>query len=107
MTLGFRTAWPRRSRFAQQPFRQPARGAPPGERRSSASNWNDCTEKRNDYAAFSIPEYWRFDPTGGQHHDAALAGEQLTDGVYQPIRIVQAYIERYRGHSEVLSLDLC
>ena len=35
---------------------------------------NDYTQKRVDYAAFGIPEYWRFDPTGGRRYDAALAG---------------------------------
>ena len=28
---------------------------------------NDVTVKRDDYAAFGIPEYWRFDPSGGEY----------------------------------------
>ena len=41
----------------------------------------DTNEKRRDYAALGIPEYWRFDETG-QHHGARLAGDRLADGVY-------------------------
>ena len=68
---------------------------------------NDYTRKREDYAAFGIPEYWRFDPTGGRRYDAPLAGDRLVEGVYQPIGIVQVDDERLRGHSDVLNLDLC
>ena len=74
---------------------------------SPTTGRNDYTDKRKDYAAFGIPEYSRFDPSGGRHHDAALAGDRLTDGVYQPLGIVRVDEERYRGHSEVLNLDLC
>ena len=55
----------------------------------------------------AYPKYSRFDPSDGRHHDAALAGDRLTDGVYQPLGIVRVDEERYRGHSEVLNLDLC
>ena len=34
---------------------------------SPSTGRRDYTRKRNDYAAFGIPEYWRFDPSGGQH----------------------------------------
>lgn len=68
---------------------------------------NDYTNKRLDYAAFSIPEYWRFDPTGGQRYDAPLAGDSLSNGAYQPIEIVEIEPGQLRGHSEVLNLDLC
>ena len=74
---------------------------------SPTTGRNDYTDKRKDYAAFGIPEYSRFDPSGGRHHDAALAGDRLTDGVYQPLGIFRVDEERYRGHSEVLNLDLC
>ena len=50
---------------------------------------NDYTTKRLDYAAYGIPEYWRFDPTGGQRYDAPLAGDRLSNGAYQPIEIVE------------------
>ena len=38
----------------------------PGTRRTTYA------ERRNDYAAFDIPEYWRFNPTGGQYHETGL-----------------------------------
>ena len=46
----------------------------------------DLGLKRDDYAAFGIPEYWRFDETGEWYGDR-LAGERLVDGVYEPIEI--------------------
>ena len=68
---------------------------------------NDHAERRNDYAAFGIPEYWRFDPTGGQYHETGLAGDRLVDGVYQPVTIVHTDETHHWGHSEVLNLDIC
>ncbi len=68
---------------------------------------NDYTQKRLDYAAFGIREYWRFDSTGGRWYDAPLAGDRLVDGVYQPIDLVQIDADRLWGHSDVLNLDLC
>ena len=68
---------------------------------------NDYTQKREDYAAFGIPEYWRFDPTGGRRYDAPLAGDRLVDGAYQPINIVGDGDRNLWGHSDILGLDLC
>ena len=85
-------------------------GKPPDfvlEVASVTTGQNDYTQKRDDYAAFGVPEYWRFDPSGGEYHDAPLAGDHLVDGVYQPIEVVQFGETTYRGHSAVLGLDLC
>ena len=68
---------------------------------------NDVTGKGDDYAAFGIPEYWRFDPSGGEYYPAGLAGDRLVDGVYQPISIVTVDETHQWGHSQVLGLDLC
>ena len=68
---------------------------------------NDVTGKRRDYADFGIPEYWRFDPTGGRRYDAPLAGDQLVEGAYRPVEIVEVEPEHLHGHSEVLNLDPC
>ena len=68
---------------------------------------NDYAERRNDYAAFGIPEYWRFDPTGVEYYETGLAGDRLVDGVYQPITIVHTDATHHCGHSEVLNLDVC
>ena len=68
---------------------------------------NDYTVKRRDYERFGIPEYWRFDPTGGDLYDAALAGDKLVDGRYQPIPIEWVSEDVGRGYSEILRLYLC
>ena len=64
----------------------------------------DYTDKRRDYERFGVVEYWRFDPSGGEYHDAALAGDRLVDGVYEPIEIEVLGEDRLRGYSEVLGL---
>ena len=46
----------------------------------------DVGEKRGDYAALGIGEYWRFDETG-EHHGAKLAGDRLVDGEYVALDI--------------------
>ena len=68
---------------------------------------NDFTVKRVAYAAFGVPEYWRFDPTNGDLYDAGLAGDRLVDGTYQPIAITQVDDTHSWGHSETLCLDVC
>ena len=54
-----------------------------------------------------MPEYWRFDPTGGNFYPVALAGDRLVDGEYRPITIVRVDDKRFWGHSDILNLDLC
>ena len=66
-----------------------------------------CTDKRLDYERFGIAEYWRFDPSGGEYHDAALAGDRLADGGYEPIEMEWLDEMRGRGYSDVLSLYIC
>ncbi len=85
-------------------------GKPPDfvlEIASETTGQTGYTEKRDDYAGYQIPEYWRFDPSGGRYHDAPLAGDRLVDGAYQPIRIVRVDEAHHWGHSDVLDLDLC
>ena len=67
----------------------------------------DYTDKRRDYERFGVTEYWRFDPSGGEYHDAALAGDLLVDGVYEPIAIEVLGEGRLRGYSEALGLYVC
>ena len=67
----------------------------------------DYTDKRRDYERFGVGEYWRFDPSGGEYHDAALAGDRLVDGVYEPIDIEVLDENRLRGYSEALGLYVC
>ena len=66
----------------------------------------DYTVKREGYARYGVGEYWRFDPTGGEYHDAPLAGDKLVNGVYEPIEIVSEPDGRHWGYSEALGLEL-
>ena len=60
-----------------------------------------------DYGRFGVGEYWRFGPSGGEYHDAALAGDRLVDGRYGPIEIEDLGEGRLRGYSEALGLYVC
>ena len=68
---------------------------------------NDYTQKRVDYAAYGIPEYWRFDPTDSDRYPTGLAGDRLADGEYQPVTIYGTKESGYWGHSDALNLDVC
>ena len=61
----------------------------------------DVTEKRRDYAALGIGEYWRFDDTG-QHHGTRLAGERLVEGGYVAIDIEELRDGSLQGYSLAL-----
>ena len=75
---------------------------------SPSTGKNDYTEKRGIYARLGVAEYWRFDYTGGQYHDAALGGDRLTaDGIYRPIELHTEPDGVIWGYSEVLGLSLC
>ena len=85
-------------------------GKPPDfvlEVASRSTGRRDYTVKRAAYAGYGVREYWRFDPTGGRYHDAALAGDRLVAGEYEPIRINEEPDGVKWGHSPVLGLDLC
>ena len=85
-------------------------GKPPDfvlEVASKSTGRIDYTTKREGYARYGVPEYWRFDETGGLYHDQPLAGDKLVDGVYQPIELHYEPDGVIWGHSEVLGLDLC
>ncbi len=68
---------------------------------------NDFTDKVEAYARYGVPEYWRFDPTGGSHYPAPLAGDRLIEGEYQEIPVERTGQDLYRGYSSVLNLDVC
>ena len=85
-------------------------GKPPDfvlEVASRSTGRRDYTVKPAIYASFGIPEYWRFDHTGGLYHNAPLAGDELVDGEYHPIPIHRDEDGLIWGHSRVLGLDLC
>ena len=85
-------------------------GQPPDfvlEVASRSTGRRDYTVKRVGYAGYGVREYWRFDHTGGRYHDAALAGDRLMAGVYEPLPIHEESDGLKWGHSAVLGLDLC
>ena len=74
---------------------------------SAATGRRDYTVKREIYARFKVFEYWRFDRTGGRFHNAALAGDRLSeDGTYEPIPVREQRDGVIRGHSAALDLEL-
>ena len=73
---------------------------------ASRGTWReDVGEKREVYAEFGIPEYWRFDETG-EFYGERLAGERLVRGSYEPIEVERVSEDTWQGHSEVLGLDI-
>ena len=88
----------------------PEQGKPPDfvlEVASKTTGERDETTKREDYARMGVPEYWRFDETGGDYHSVPLAGDRLQNGVYVAIPIQRAADGHLWGRSAALNLDLC
>ena len=84
-------------------------GKPPDfvlEVASRSTGRRDYTVKRKGYARYGVGEYWRFDPSGGEYHDAPLAGDVLVDEEYQPLEMVDEPDGRRWGYSETLGLEL-
>ena len=74
---------------------------------SPTTGSRDYGIKRDDYERYGIQEYWRFDASGGDYHDAALAGDRLVDGRYEPIAIEEIADGMLRGYSDILQLFVC
>lgn len=84
-------------------------GKPPDfvlEVASQTTGRRDYIEKRRIYAGYRVAEYWRFDHTGGQYHDVALAGDRLVDDQYEPIPVETGSDGIIRGYSAALQLEL-
>ena len=84
-------------------------GQPPDfvlEVASKSTGRRDYMEKREIYAGYGVAEYWRFDHTGGRYHDAALAGDRLVNGRYEPIPVDTGADGIIRGRSAALGLEL-
>ena len=85
-------------------------GKPPDlvlEVASKSTGRRDYIGKREIYSAFGVPEYWRFDHTGGDYHDAPLACDLLKDSGYQPMALTTEPDGVIWGYSEVLGLSVC
>lgn len=96
--------------LARKGFVIAEQGKPPDfvlEVSSESTGLRDVREKRIGYANLDIPEYWRFDPSGGDYHrGAALAGDRLVNGQYNPFPIHRTDDGGYRGYSPALNLEL-
>ena len=66
----------------------------------------DLVRKPPIYAQIGIPEFWRFDPTGGRYYRFQLNGLKLVDGEYQPIELTTEPDGILKGYSEILELSL-
>ena len=85
-------------------------GKPPDlvfEAASKSTGRRDLTVKREGYALLGVTEYWRFDPSGGEYHGVALAGDRLVEGKYEPIEIHEEPGGLLWGYSAVLDLHVC
>ena len=101
--------------IARKGFVISEQGKPPDfvlEVGSETTGRRDVGAKRDGYAALGISEYWRFDPSGGRYHrspsmpGAALAGDRLVNGQYEPMPVHWTDEGDYRGHSPILNLEL-
>ena len=72
---------------------------------SPRSGRADRVDKRVDYAALGIPEYWRFDEAA-RRRENRLAGDRLVDGVYEPVAIEEVEEGVLQGYSAELDLYL-
>jgi hypothetical protein len=85
-------------------------GKPPDlalEVASASTARHDITGKRDIYAQVGVPEYWRYDPTGGRLYGQPLAGERLVDGKYAPYGLEIGAEGAVRGYSALLDVVFC
>ena len=85
-------------------------GKPPDwalEIASESTGREDVDRKPAIYAQIGVPEYWKFDPTGGRYHGEPLSGLRLINGVYQPIELTTLPDGILKGYSLILELSLC
>ncbi len=73
---------------------------------SPSTSRNDLGNKRELYARLGIVEYWRFDPSGGEHYGEALVGERLVEGEYRELEMIRNVDGTMWAHSPTLNLDL-
>ena len=74
---------------------------------SESTGSEDTIVKPRVYAAIGISEYWRFDPSGGDHHGAPMSGWVLRDGEYQPVELTTEPDGILKGYSDLMGLYLC
>ena len=83
-------------------------GKPPDlviEVASRSTYRNDANRKREIYRQIAVPEYWRFDPTGGDFHGQPIIGEHLVNGQYEPFPDIRYDDGSEGATSTVLNLN--
>ena len=74
---------------------------------SESTGSEDTIVKPRVYAAIGISEYWRFDPSGGDHHGEPMSGWVLRHGEYQPVELTTEPDGILKGYSDLMGLYLC
>lgn len=67
-------------------------GKPPDvaiEVASHSTYRSDNVCKREIYRQIGVPEYWRFDPTGGRFYGQPIIGEQLVNEQYERLPLIR------------------
>ena len=73
---------------------------------SESTRMVDLNRKPAIYEQIGVPEFWRFDPTGGRYYGFRLDGLRLVNGQYQPIELSTEPDGILKGYSDVLELSL-
>ena len=73
---------------------------------SESTGARDYTVKTDICESFGVSEYWRFDSTGGDFHDAPLAFDLLVDGEYRRVELEVKPDGSVEGVSPVLGIGL-
>ena len=84
-------------------------GKPPDfalEVASESTGAEDVNRKPAIYASIGVPEYWRFDPSGGAYHGAPLSGGLLVGGAYRPVDLTNEPDGILKGYSPLLEISL-
>ena len=67
----------------------------------------DVARKPGIYAQIGVPEYWRFDRSGGDLYGDPLLGGELVDGAYRQVELTTEPDGTLKGYSPILGLYLC
>ena len=73
---------------------------------SPTTGREDINRKPGVYAHIGVPEYWRFDPSGGRYHGEPMSGSILVGGEYQAVELTTDPDGVLKGYSPVLGLSL-
>ena len=73
---------------------------------SESTRLVDLNRKPAIYEHIGVPEFWRFDPTGGNYYRFSLNGLRLVDGKYEAIGLTTEPDGILKGYSDILELSL-